>query len=90
MKLFASFAAEVCAAAIKELACSAAARARAARRRRLRVTAGAETMTTQGVSLALLDGGQWYLLGLSDQEVLTNLRRTYPEFGGVALPVKQK
>lgn len=55
-----------------------------------RVTAGAETMTTQGVSLALLDGGQWYLLGLSDQEVLTNLRRTYPEFRGVALPVKQK
>ena len=51
-----------------------------------RITAGKETMTTQGTTLALQDGGQWYLLGLADAETLADLRAAYPEFRSVALP----
>lgn len=53
------------------------------------ITAGKETMVQQGTTLALLDGGQWYLVGLSDAETVTDIRKAYPEFRGVALPVRQ-
>lgn len=53
------------------------------------ITAGGETMTQQGNTLALLDGGQWYLVGLSDAETVADIRKSYPEFRGVALPVSK-
>lgn len=54
------------------------------------ITAGKETMTTRGTNLALQDGGQWYLIGLSNEETLTDLRAAYPEFRGVPLPIRQR
>lgn len=53
------------------------------------ITAGRELMTQQGNTLALLDGGQWYLVGLSDAETAADIRKSYPEFRGVALPVSK-
>lgn len=53
------------------------------------ITAGKETMTTQGTTLALQDSGQWYLIGLSDADTLADLRAAYPEFRNVALPIRQ-
>ncbi|WBU58204.1 hypothetical protein [Paracoccus sediminicola] len=50
------------------------------------IRAGGQSATQQVTTLALIDGGEWYLLGLSDPETLTDLRRAYPEFRGVALP----
>lgn len=47
-----------------------------------------QSMTDQGYSLALLDGGTWYLVALNDQEAVDEVRQAYPEFQGVALPVR--
>ena len=52
------------------------------------ITAGKETMIQQSTTLAMRDGGQWYLLGLADDQAVTDLRAAYPEFRGVALPVR--
>ncbi|MDO5605628.1 MAG: hypothetical protein Q4G25_10770 [Paracoccus sp. (in: a-proteobacteria)] len=52
------------------------------------ITARGQTLTQQGNTLALTDDGQWYLIGLGDQDTLDDIRRAYPEFRGVNLPVR--
>ncbi|WBU52223.1 hypothetical protein [Paracoccus sp. SCSIO 75233] len=51
-----------------------------------RFTAGGETFTDQSTTLALMDEGEWYLVGLSDAETVEDVREAYPEFRTVTLP----
>lgn len=52
------------------------------------VELGGEKMTQQGLTLALLDGGQWYLVGLTEQNIVDDVKAAYPEFSSVNLPFK--
>lgn len=53
-----------------------------------RVDVDDQSMTEQGTTLAMIDGGTWYLAGLTDQETVDEIRQAYPEFRSVALPVR--
>ncbi|NHF71935.1 hypothetical protein [Paracoccus xiamenensis] len=54
-----------------------------------RATAGGLSLTEQGNTLAVLDGGTWYLAALTDDEAIAEIRQAYPEFRRVALPASQ-
>ncbi len=53
-----------------------------------RISVGGETMDNPGYTLALTDAGKWYLVALNDQESITDIRKAYPEFNSVALPLR--
>lgn len=48
---------------------------------------GGESLSTTGISLAMLDGGQWYLMRLdAEGEGARRLQAAYPQFKGIGLP----
>lgn len=47
---------------------------------------GRDRITANSHTLALLDGGSWYLLRIEEAQQLAILRQVYPEFSGVELP----
>lgn len=54
----------------------------------VRIVVDGESMTDQGYTLAMTDGGMWYLVALNDQESVGRLRSAYPEFRSAALPTR--
>lgn len=54
----------------------------------VRIDVRGESMTDQGYTLALTDAGTWYLVALNDQDFIAEVRRAYPEFRSVALPLR--
>jgi hypothetical protein len=47
---------------------------------------GGQTIEARSHTLALIDGTQWYLLRVSDQQQVTILRKVYPSFATVEFP----
>jgi hypothetical protein len=47
---------------------------------------GGQTIEAKSHSLALMDGADWYLLRVSDQQQVTILREVYPSFAEVEFP----
>ncbi|OOO22037.1 hypothetical protein [Agrobacterium pusense] len=47
---------------------------------------GGQTMEAKSHTLALIDGSDWYLLRVSDQQQVTILRKVYPSFATVEFP----
>ncbi|MDZ7928213.1 MAG: hypothetical protein U5L46_14685 [Agrobacterium sp.] len=47
---------------------------------------GGQTIEARSHTLALIDGAQWYLLRVSDQQQVTILRKVYPSFAAVQFP----
>ena len=47
---------------------------------------GGQTIEAKSHTLALMDGADWYLLRVSDQQQVTVLRKVYPSFAEVAFP----
>lgn len=47
---------------------------------------GGQTIEAKSHTLALMDGTQWYLLRVSDQEQVAILRKVYPSFAEVEFP----
>ncbi|HCV71742.1 MAG TPA: hypothetical protein DHE23_10230 [Agrobacterium sp.] len=47
---------------------------------------GGQTIEAKSHTLALIDGTQWYLLRVSDQQQVTILRKVYPSFATVEFP----
>lgn len=47
---------------------------------------GGQTIEAKSHTLALMDGADWYLLRLSDQQQVTILRKVYPSFAEVEFP----
>ena len=47
---------------------------------------GTGTMTTNTHTLAFMDGGEWYLVRIEDQNQIDILRRVYPGFADVEFP----
>jgi hypothetical protein len=50
------------------------------------IDAGDGKSVTKSHTLALLDGGAWYLLRISEAEQVTIMRQVYPEFAEVEFP----
>ncbi len=47
---------------------------------------GGQTIEAKSHTLALIDGSDWYLLRVSDQQQVTILRKVYPSFATVEFP----
>ncbi|CAM3487547.1 hypothetical protein G6L26_017025 [Agrobacterium radiobacter] len=47
---------------------------------------GGQTIEAKSHTLALMDGADWYLLRVSDQQQVTILRKVYPSFAEVEFP----
>ncbi|NTB98733.1 hypothetical protein G6M84_19830 [Agrobacterium tumefaciens] len=47
---------------------------------------GGQTIEAKSHTLALMDGADWYLLRVSDQQQVTILRKVYPSFAEVVFP----
>lgn len=47
---------------------------------------GGQTIEAKSHTLALIDGADWYLLKVSDQQQVTILRKVYPSFAEVEFP----
>jgi hypothetical protein len=47
---------------------------------------GGQTIEAKSHTLALMDGADWYLLRVSDQQQVTILRKVYPSFATVEFP----
>jgi hypothetical protein len=48
--------------------------------------AGNGNISVNSHTLALMDGGAWYLLRVSEVQQIEILRKVYPEFAGVVFP----
>jgi hypothetical protein len=48
--------------------------------------AGTGKISVKSDTLALIDGGAWYLLRVSEAQQIAILRKVYPEFAGVEFP----
>lgn len=47
---------------------------------------GADKILAKSQTLALLDGGAWYLLRVNEDQQVTVMRQVYPEFAEVEFP----